>query len=309
MIYGLSYPDKCVICNPILKPESKAVNIYLMKSALAYLQLYRLDAFAITLLSYLVPLLVFRTYFLPIDFLTAFLISGISINSVYSLNSWFDKDIDKVNKPHRPIPAGRITERSAIVYALALVVVSLVYPWFLCVPLITKLLLLSIPFSGLLYSNTIFPFKKKMYLSVTLTSYLMVAPVLVALTGNNYFAGHEYVPLYLFLYCLATIPLKDIEDEKGDVMYQSQNWADKVGRYSLFWISAALLSLIAITSFFLIPVPIYRLFLAGFCISTAMFLIITALYLKVPSDKIYRMLIKFDIIQGLCFMVAYKFFA
>jgi 4-hydroxybenzoate polyprenyltransferase len=63
------------------------------------------------------------------NLLVAALLGGISLNFVYVLNSWFDADIDSVNKPHRPIPSGVITEKEAWNYALILLALAVIYPF------------------------------------------------------------------------------------------------------------------------------------------------------------------------------------
>lgn len=277
-----------------------------MKVVFAYLRLYRIDAFAITLLSYISPLLILKKGLFAQDVIYAFMISGISINSVYSLNSWFDRDIDAVNKPERPIPSGVISAQSALIYSALLTIAASVYPFFLNIPLLSKLLFITIPFCGVLYSNPVFPFKKKMILSVFVTSYLMVVPVAIGFTINHFMESNFYVPVYLFMYCLAVIPLKDIEDIQGDVMHGSQNWSDRIGDKKLFKVSAAILFLVAASSFIFITDPIYRFFLFAFCFNTALFILITALFMGILPGKIYKMIIRFNIVQGAVLLLGYK---
>lgn len=44
-------------------------------------------------------------------FLTCVLLSGpVLVGYTQTLNDWYDKDLDAINEPYRPIPSGRITE-------------------------------------------------------------------------------------------------------------------------------------------------------------------------------------------------------
>lgn len=44
-------------------------------------------------------------------------------------NDWFDRHVDAVNEPHRPIPSGRIPGRWGLWIALAMSVLSLAQVW------------------------------------------------------------------------------------------------------------------------------------------------------------------------------------
>ena len=52
------------------------------------------------------------------------------------VNDWFDREVDAINEPHRPIPSGRVPGQRALVFAIAwtglsLLVGSLLGPWVL----------------------------------------------------------------------------------------------------------------------------------------------------------------------------------
>ena len=40
-------------------------------------------------------------------------------------NDWFDRDVDAINEPHRPIPSGRLPGRTGLVVAIAWTLLSL----------------------------------------------------------------------------------------------------------------------------------------------------------------------------------------
>jgi len=47
------------------------------------------------------------------------------------VNDWYDRDVDAINQPERPIPSGRMPGRSGFYFACAWTLVSLVVAWFL----------------------------------------------------------------------------------------------------------------------------------------------------------------------------------
>ena len=110
---------------------------------MGFLQLYRLDAALIAFFSYIVGNHVGGELSI-LSVVIAFFISAFSMNFVYSFNSWADWKIDKINKPSRPLPAGRLKPRSALVYSLILFTVSIVVPFFINRDRITLFLFLFV---------------------------------------------------------------------------------------------------------------------------------------------------------------------
>jgi len=53
-------------------------------------------------------------------FITGFMLTGASM----SINDYYDRSIDAVNEPNRPIPSGLIKPREALIFALALTIIG-----------------------------------------------------------------------------------------------------------------------------------------------------------------------------------------
>lgn len=51
--------------------------------------------------------------------------------SSQAINDWFDRHVDAINEPHRPIPSGRIPGRMGLKIAVGWTTLSLLYSWFL----------------------------------------------------------------------------------------------------------------------------------------------------------------------------------
>jgi chlorophyll/bacteriochlorophyll a synthase len=46
-----------------------------------------------------------------------------------AVNDWFDREVDAINEPHRPIPSGRMPGRSGLYVAIAWTLLSLAAAW------------------------------------------------------------------------------------------------------------------------------------------------------------------------------------
>jgi len=144
-----------------------------------------------------------------IAFLVVFLVTGAG-NAV---NDYFDKEIDAVNRPGRPIPRGAISPRAALIFSLALFAAGCALAWFLGIICFCLAILNSI----LLY------FYARNLKATPLAGNICVA----YLTGSSFlFGGAAFGPAGLasttgmfLLAALATMSreiAKDIEDIEGD---------------------------------------------------------------------------------------------
>ena len=59
------------------------------------------------------------------SFLTGFTLTGASM----TINDYYDRDIDTINEPKRPIPSGRISPKNAVLYSTILSIIGLVSSW------------------------------------------------------------------------------------------------------------------------------------------------------------------------------------
>ena len=63
-------------------------------------------------------------FFVPYQLLLAFLIVFLISSGGMVINDYFDYEIDKINRPKRPIPSGRISRKNALIYAIVLFLVA-----------------------------------------------------------------------------------------------------------------------------------------------------------------------------------------
>lgn len=265
------------------------------------MRLYRLDAFLITFLSYIAPGLLLE----GLDYngyLYALLTSGISVNFIYSYNSIADAEIDKINKPDRPMASGILSEKNAKTYVFILFLASVIWPFILCKDFYCALLSLIFPMIGVAYSNPFYPLKKRFILAVTATSALLVLPSVISLLHLGRFNDLYYISVFLFVYCFFVVPLKDIEDIAGDVLHGSQNWANKIGVKRLIFSSFYGLAILFVAVLLFrsrIPEFYYLLGFLGTSLCVEMFF----LGRKKNFHKLYKALILSNILLGLVFII------
>lgn len=227
--------------------------MYVFKKTLGFLRLYRLDVFIIFFFFYFLGCYLAAGFYfnLPDSLLISLLISGISINFIYSLNSWSDADIDAINKPGRPIPSHLVSRPQALVYALGLLSLSLIYPFVLFGLSLTTGLFLLFPLAGILYSNPIYGFKKQRYLALSLitSTALLVCSLGYFLNGGTFNLTSLIFICMFVASCAAIVPLKDLSDVVGDAAGNAENWFKQGRRQRKFAFSVLFLALSAFLGF------------------------------------------------------------
>lgn len=141
-------------------------------------------------------------------FLAVFLITGAG----NVINDYIDVDSDRINKPRRPIPSGRISKRNALLYSIALfaagILLTMLIDNILCLILavVNSLMLL-------LYSSRL---QNKVLFGNLAVAYLASSTFLFGGAA----AGNITLPILLmFLAGLATFSreiVKDLQDLEGD---------------------------------------------------------------------------------------------
>lgn len=274
-------------------------------SPLDYLRLFRPDAAAIAFFGYLVGVSLATT---PgwLDALIAFAVSAASMNFIYAFNAWADSDIDKINKPDRPIPSGRLSPRAALIYCLVLLGVSFAFPLLIFRDLVTLGLFWSLPVLGLAYSQPPVRLKTSPIPATVATSAILVAPMLAGYA--MYTKDWAALPFFgaLLVFCLGVIPLKDIEDIEGDVAGGSGNWFSRLGKNKLLGTSCAVLLADGVGVAFA-PIPLdQRLYLWAF--AGGAFCTIVAFWIfDLTLPKLYKTIIRVVILSGVALFLTQLF--
>jgi geranylgeranylglycerol-phosphate geranylgeranyltransferase len=165
------------------------------------------------------------------------------------INDWFDRDIDAINKPRRPIPSGGVAPRAAMaMYVFLLAAVAL------CV---TRLTAVQAVWAGawvvLLH---VYSWKaKRLYLAGNLLVSAVVSSAFLvgALTAGDITAG--LIPAaFTLLFVLGRELVKDTEDIEGDRMCGASTIPVVSGTAAALNAAAAIFIILVIA----IPLPFAR---------------------------------------------------
>ncbi|MCK9544001.1 MAG: UbiA family prenyltransferase [Novosphingobium sp.] len=265
-----------------------------------FLKLYRIDVIFISFLLYIAG------YSLNSDislnsFIQALFIAFFPFNFIYSINSWSDRDADKINKPDRVIPSSKISPNACLMYCIFLFLLTLIlsFTFFNMIFFYFNSILLIL---GILYSIKPFYFKKNIFLS-HLTMLFMYFTAMYSgsvISSNSY--SVNLIVILITVYLSFLIPLKDLTDTKGDEKIHSQNWATIFGYKNIINISFYSFCILSILTFSCYQLAIIEKYL--FIIHC----ILTSLIIK-NSDKknIYKNILILIIINLTIYTITKQF--
>jgi geranylgeranylglycerol-phosphate geranylgeranyltransferase len=153
------------------------------------------------------PTLLSNTYPLILAMASVFLITGAG----NAINDYLDVESDKVNKPKRPIPAGRITRRKALIFSIIVFAIGILLAFLInwaciLIAIVNSILLI-------IYSYSL---QDRVLLGNVVVGYMVGSTFLFggAAFGNLLLPG-----LLMLLAGLSTVTreiVKDLEDMEGD---------------------------------------------------------------------------------------------
>jgi geranylgeranylglycerol-phosphate geranylgeranyltransferase len=147
-----------------------------------------------------------------IDVLMASLVAFLFTGAGNALNDYFDRDIDRINHPGRPIPSGKVSPDSVLLFAFVLFLVSLVLATFINI-IVTFIVVANL---AVMISYEVLSKAKGLAGNMTIAW----------LTGTTFLFGGAAVgaigdtvilAALAFLATLGREIAKDIEDIEGDV--------------------------------------------------------------------------------------------
>ncbi len=166
--------------------------------------------------------LTLQSYNVVFAILSATIIAGAG----YVINDFFDLPIDSVNKPNRVLPSGKIKPHSAYLFAVFLfilgIILSLLTRNIYCViiAVINSILLFF-------YAKT---FKMNFLIGNLVVAYAAGSTFIFGGLSSNNFTNSLIIAIYAFLYTLMREFIKDAEDIKGDIKFNANTLAIKLGR-------------------------------------------------------------------------------
>ncbi|MFQ6041316.1 MAG: geranylgeranylglycerol-phosphate geranylgeranyltransferase [Candidatus Poribacteria bacterium] len=168
--------------------------------------------------------------------IAAFLI----ISAGNALNDFCDVKIDKINKPQRPIPSGKITRKEALTYSVILLEIGTGMG--IIINLTAFLIALSVSVCLAFYAIWL----KRTPLAGNIVVGLLTA--LIFVSGGvavNSLSGTIIPAIFAFLFTTAREIVKDIEDIEGDRKAGAKTipifWGRRVAMYLIFIFMASVI--------------------------------------------------------------------
>ena len=182
----------------------------------------------------------------PVEVTAAVAATWLAVGAGNAINDYFDREIDAVNRPDRPIPRGAVTPRGALVFsgalfAIAVVLVLALPPLAIAIALVNLVALVA-------YTEV---FKGTPGLGNAIVAYLVGSTFLF---GGAAVEAIEPTLVLFLLAALSTLSreiIKDVEDLPGDREAGLNTLPIAVGRKRALWLAAAMLVVAVLAS----PLP------------------------------------------------------
>jgi len=142
-----------------------------------------------------------------------------------ALNDVFDREIDRINKPQRPIPSGELTPEGAAILSVILFVSGiylsiLINFWAMIIAVFASLVLF-------LYDAFL---KRVCCIGNVLVSLLTAFAFLYGAVAVGKWHTAIFPASFAFLFHLGREIIKDVEDEEGDKVYSAKTLPIKYGK-------------------------------------------------------------------------------
>lgn len=189
--------------------------------------------------------------------------------ALHSFNAVFDRYLDLVNKPHRPIPQDVFSPRDAFVISLVFYLLGIL----LSLEMNASFVTLAFAFIILSILYSIPPVYLKGHPVVGTVSAALLYGVLPVMAGFSAFSDLSILPnsllLISFLLAFAAVSIKDFESYLGDKQYEVRTFPVLYGKETAAQISGILIVLpFALVAFFTymeaFPKNAYLVALLGF---------------------------------------------
>lgn len=179
------------------------------------------------------------------------------------INDYFDREIDAVNRPRRPIPAGEVSPGTALCYSMALFLAGLfacmfTNPFCIAIAIFNSVLLVlyAMKLKGL-------PLAGNIVVSYLTASIFLFGGAVYGLPG---IMQNVFVAIIVFLAILAREIMKDAEDIEGDREGGARTLPMTIGAKR----SAAICSVLCLAAVIISLMPLFRWWGVPYLISISM---------------------------------------
>lgn len=225
-----------------------------------------------------------------------------------SLNDYYDYEIDKINRPHRPIPSGKVTRKEALILAIILFVLGTA----LSIPVMSRqgLLVIVVTMSFLITYSIVFkrlPFWGNFIVSAILGMAFIFGTIVFGDVSKG------ITPFFLaFGFNMIREAVKDMQDVRGDRAEGASTIPLKYGMTAATnWVIILTIVLMigSILPFLLGVYKIYYLIVLIFAIEIPLLYIIISIRKDNSEQNCMRLssILKADIFFGLLAIYVGKF--
>jgi geranylgeranylglycerol-phosphate geranylgeranyltransferase len=203
----------------------------MLKNLKYYLIIIRPLNLILTIFSVFIAAYISPYFYISNTLILAMISAGLVAAAANIINDVYDVEIDRINKPYRPLPANKIAIKNANIYygilnSIAISAAFFAGYWFLFIAAFTLVLLF-------LYAKYL---KGSVFwgnLLVGLCSSLVF--IYGAKSVNDWKSG-IYPALFALFFHLGREILKDVEDVEGDLKNNAITFAGKFGVHKSLWL-------------------------------------------------------------------------
>jgi len=173
------------------------------------------------------------------ELLTAAISASLVTAGGNAINDLFDVDIDKINRPRRPLASGKITARQAKIFYFVVTIIGVAVSALINV--YSFLIAVLAAFSVFMYS---FKLKKSVFIGNLIVALVTGLTFIYAGTSVNNLRDVYPAAMFAFLTNLIREIVKDAEDVKGDGQIGVKTIATRYGTTASAYISITLTAIL-----------------------------------------------------------------
>jgi geranylgeranylglycerol-phosphate geranylgeranyltransferase len=182
-----------------------------MKLLLAYIQISRPGNVVIAMLSVIIAISITGKFSPMADIVLAVLSTGLITIGANVINDYFDIETDKINRPKRPLPAGKITAKQAFIFFCMIYILA----FLLAVIISINMFLIAFIVGVLLYIYS-YRLKRTVLWGNLAVSLATAMAFIYGGLAVGAVADVIYPALFAFFFHFGREIIKDMQDVEGD---------------------------------------------------------------------------------------------
>lgn len=223
------------------------------------------------------------------------------------LNDFFDVEIDKINKPFRPLPRGEISKRSALWFSVLLFFAGFCVSLFIR-PLSVVIAVIAVIFL-IFYGYTL---KRKLFWGNFTVSFVSALAFLYGGITTRDFKLSLIPAFFAFLFHMGREIIKDVQDLEGDLSLNVSSLPIRFGiRFSLTFTTSIFAFLIFLTSlpYFFDIFSLLYLIVIILGVDLVLFYVVWSMWKDPSTSNLGRLstILKIDMLLGLAAIYVGKF--